>query len=329
MSPTLTLIVPVFNEEDALPQAIPLLEGILKETGLPYEIIVIDNGSSDGTEGIAQGLAKQFAHLRYVRLSRNFGYQNSLSAAMSMAMGDAIISIDVDLQDPPELIHEFVKHWQAGYDIVYGVREQRTGERASRIWATQLALRFIRLMSDHPIPERSGDFRLISRKVRDAFIELPENNRYLRGMIHWLGFKQIGIPYTRQGRQFGADTHGSSNNLWRLLLVVADAILSFSMKPLRFFFFLGIIILALVLLAVFVYTALAILGNPPRGFTTLILVSLAHLGLTSIGFGILGEYIGRIYTEAKRRPLWLVDYTLNFDQPLTFAAHQENEVNHA
>jgi polyisoprenyl-phosphate glycosyltransferase len=314
--PVLTVVVPVFNEEVALPQTYKLLDDLLKRFNRSYEVVVMDNGSTDNTESIAQSLALQNPLWRYVRLSRNFGYQNSITCGMKMARGQAIVVIDVDLQDPPELIEEFLKHWDQGYEIVYGVRLKRVEEPTIRVWMTMQAMRLISWLSDYPLPPHSGDFRLISQRVRDAFVEMPESNRYVRGMIHWLGFKQIGIPYTRRGRQFGAQgRRWGGTGITSLFSVMANAMFGFSLKPLRLFSMFGAFMLVLCIVLMPIYLILLIVGRePPAGFATLLFFSLINLGITSLGTGILGEYLGRTYAEVKRRPLWLIDYTLNFDK---------------
>jgi polyisoprenyl-phosphate glycosyltransferase len=315
-APVLSVVVPVFNEEVALPATYEILNELLEKLGRAYEVVVMDNGSTDKTENVMQDIAFKNPLWRYVRLSRNFGYQNSITCGMSMAQGQAIIVIDVDLQDPPELIHEFLKYWDQGYEIVYGIRIKRVEEPSIRVWMTMQAMRLISWLSDYPLPTHSGDFRLISKRVRDAFVQMPESNRYVRGMIHWLGFKQIGIPYTRRGRQFGGQgRRWGGTGITSLLSVLSSAVFSFSLKPLRLFSMFGGIMLLLCLILMPVYLFLLIVGRePPAGFATLLFFSLINLGVTSLGTGILGEYLGRTYAEVKRRPLWLVDYTLNFDK---------------
>src|SRR5713226_10137447 len=199
-----SLVVPVLNEEEVLRATYATLNQVLESLNLAFEVIVVDNGSTDQTPAIMKEICDRDPRWIFIRLSRNFGYQNSITAGMLAARGDAIMIIDADLQDPPELIPAFMAKWREGYDIVYGVREKRMGESPLRVIPTMLAMRFITWMSDEvKLPLHSGDFRLITRRVRDAFAHLPEATRYLRGMIHWLGFKQIGIPYTRLGRRKG------------------------------------------------------------------------------------------------------------------------------
>ncbi|HEV3203501.1 MAG TPA: glycosyltransferase family 2 protein [Gemmataceae bacterium] len=304
-----SLVVPVMNEQDVLPDTYDTLNNVLEHLPLPFEVVVVDNGSTDGTQAIMSDICAGDSRWKYMRLSRNFGYQNSITAGMLGANGDAVMVIDADLQDPPELILQFVDKWLEGYEIVYGVRQKRTGESRWRVLPTMLAMRFITWMSDDvKLPAHSSDFRLISRRVRDAFAQLPETNRYVRGMIHWLGFKQIGIPYVRGGRTKG------TTKVDPLYLVgfTFNAVFNFSIKPLRMFSLLGVSVLAVTALLAVVYTVLYFLTNSPRGMPTVTFLLLINLGVMALGIGILGEYIAKIYAESKRRPLWLVDYTLNF-----------------
>lgn len=314
-----TLVVPVLNEEEALPDTYRRLNGVLENLDLPFEVIVVDNGSTDSTPQIMADVCRRDPRWKYLRLSRNFGYQNSITAGMLAAHGEAIMVIDADLQDPPELIPRFIEKWREGYDIVYGVREKRTGESPLRVIPTMAAMRIITWMSDDiKLPLHSGDFRLITRRVRDAFAQLGETNRYVRGLIHWLGYRQIGIPYVRQGR-----TRGQSkvNPLW-LIGFMLNAVFSFSIKPLRMFSLLGVTVLAATCVLSVVYAAMSFITSPPPGITTVLILLLINLGVMSLGIGVLGEYIAKIYAESKRRPLWLIDYALNFEPPAS-AAHSE------
>jgi dolichol-phosphate mannosyltransferase len=308
--PVLSLVVPVLNEEEVLEETYQTLNRTIETLGIPYEVVVVDNGSTDFTPQIMTDVCTRDARWKFIRLSRNFGYQNSITAGMLAAQGNAIVVIDADLQDPPELIAEFVARWREGYDIVYGVRRKRTGESPWRVLPTMLAMRFITWMSDDiKLPLHSGDFRLITRRVRDAFAQLPETNRYVRGMIHWLGFRQIGIPYVRRGRIKGT----TKVNLLYLVGFTFNAVFNFSIKPLRMFSIFGLGVLTLTGILALAYLVMSFLTQPPRGITTVLMLLLINLGIMCLGIGILGEYIAKIYAESKRRPLWFVDYTLNLE----------------
>jgi dolichol-phosphate mannosyltransferase len=305
-----SLVVPVLNEEEVIADTCWTLTKTLDGLGMPYEVLVVDNGSTDATPRLLADICAADARWKFIRLSRNFGYQNSITAGMLAAAGDAVMVIDADLQDPVELIPVFVAKWLEGYDVVYGVRAKRTGESLLRVVPTMLAMRFITWMSDEvKLPLHSGDFRLITRRVRDAFARLPETTRYVRGMIHWLGFRQVGIPYVRGGRRGGS----TKVNLRYLIGFTFNAVFNFSVKPLRMFSLFGLGILGLTCVLAAVYFVMSFLTSPPAGITTVLLLLLTNLGVMSLGIGILGEYIAKIYRESKRRPLWLVDYTLNLD----------------
>jgi dolichol-phosphate mannosyltransferase len=311
--PLLSMVVPVLNEQEVLPDTRATLTRVLEGVGLPFEVVVVDNGSTDRTPELMAAICGADPRWKYLRLSRNFGYQNSITAGMLAAAGDAVMIIDADLQDPPELIPEFVARWREGYDIVYGVREKRTGESLLRVVPTMLAMRFITWMSDEiKLPLHSSDFRLISRRVRDAFAQLPENTRYVRGMVHWLGFRQIGIPYVRRGRVGGE----SKVNPLYLMGFMFNAVFNFSIKPLRMFSLFGVCTLGLTSVLAVVYVVMAFLTSPPPGITTVLLLLLINLGVMSLGIGVLGEYLAKVYSETKRRPLWLVDYTVNLEAPV-------------
>ena len=309
-----SLVVPVLNEEEVLNSTYAALNGVLEGIGMPFEVIVVDNGSTDATPKMMAALCAHDPRWKYLRLSRNFGYQNSITAGMFSARGNAIMVIDADLQDPPDLIPQFIAKWREGYDVVYGVREKRTGESPLRVIPTMLALKFITWMSDEvKLPLNSSDFRLISRRVRDAYAQLTETTRYVRGMIHWLGFKQVGIPYVRRGRMQG----NSAVNLLYLIDFTFNAVFNFSVRPLRLFSVFGLGVLCLTMILGCVYLVGSFVSYPPPGITTVLLLLLINLGVMSLGIGILGEYIGKVFSESKRRPLWLLDYSLNFRETTT------------
>lgn len=304
-----SLVVPVRNEEEMLGDTYATLTPVLNSLNRPYEVVVVDNGSTDRTPHVAAGLCSRDSRWRYLRLSRNFGYQNSITAGMLACQGQALMVIDADLQDPPELISEFVRQWEAGHDIVYGIRAKRVGEAPWRTWPTMAAMRLITWLSDEPkLPAHSGDFRLISRRVRDALALMPETNRYVRGVIHWLGFKQLGIPYTRRGR-----AKGTTKVNWPYLIgFTYNAIINFSVKPIRLFALGGLGTLALA----FSLGIARLCGAFSQSVSGLHLLLLLNLGVLALGLGVVGEYVHKVHIEAKRRPLWLVDYTINLDPSL-------------
>ena len=299
-----SLVVPVLNEEEVLAETAATLTEVLEGLDRPYEVVIVDNGSTDRTPAIAAELCRRDPRWRYLRLSRNFGYQNSITAGMLAAQGDAVMVIDADLQDPPELIPEFVRHWEEGQDVVYGVRVRRLGEPWWRTIPTRLAMRLLTWLSDDvKLPAHAGDFRLMSRRALDAYALLPETNRYVRGLVHWLGFRQLGVPYTRRGRQRGTGKWG----LAQLVAFTFNAAVNFSVKPLRAFTLLGLGVLGLTGLLVLLW----LLGLPALAGCGLHLLLLLNLGVTALGLGVVGEYVAKVHAESKHRPLWLVESTVN------------------
>ncbi len=309
----ITLVIPARNEEEN----IPLLEKAILEVAdsLPYhfEFIVVDNRSTDRTGELIKDLCQRDPRWKYIRFSRDFSVESSIAAGYHFAAGSAIILLYSDLQDPPSVIPRFIEKWKEGYDVVYGVRTVREGDPAWRNFMAKLAYRIIATMAEVQIPVDTGDFRLIDRKVRDALENIGEYNRYMRGLIAWLGFKQTGIVYERAPRQAGV----SKGPFWYIFFIAVNAITSFSMKPLRLFLLAGGIITSLSFAATVIYLLVYLLGNTVAGLTTLVLLSFLAIGLNSIGIGVLGEYIGRIYFETKRRPIYIVDEMVGFQNPVS------------
>ena len=309
--PLVSIVIPAFNEEGNIARLEAELLAAVR--GLPYsfEFVVVDNSSTDQTGPLVKALCARDPRWKYLRFSRNFTVEMSITAGYHYAAGEAIVVLYSDLQDPPEVIPRLLEKWAEGYDVVYGVRSVRPGDPAWRNAAVRAAYRLIGWFSDVPIPNDAGDFRLITRRVRDALERCPEQNRYMRGLIAWLGFRQVGVPYERHPRTAG----GSKAPFSHLLLFAFNAITSFSLRPLRLFTLMGTIVLALSAIAAVVYIVLWLVGSPPPGITTIIVLLLAAIGLNSIGIGILGEYVGRTYAEAKRRPLYVVEEAVNLEPP--------------
>lgn len=307
--PLVSIVIPARNEADNISRLERELTGVVDPLDYDFEFIVIDNSSTDKTGEMFKEICGRDPRWRYLRFSRNFTVEMSITAGYRVAQGDAIIVLYSDLQDPPEVIPRMLDKWQEGYDVVYGTRVVRPGDQAWRNQAVKVAYRLIAWCSDVPIPMDAGDFRLITRQVQQALNQCGEYNRYMRGLIAWLGFRQVGIMYERKPRLAGT----SKAPFWDLLFFVFAAITSFSLKPLRLFTFLGFAILGLSAFATVVYILLAITGSPPPGITTLIVLALANIGLNSLGIGVLGEYVGRTYAESKRRPLFIVQETVNVE----------------
>jgi polyisoprenyl-phosphate glycosyltransferase len=309
--PLVTIVIPARNEEANFPRLERELRTVVDSLPYNFEFIVIDNASTDRTPDLVREICSRDARWKYLRFSRDFTVEVSITAGYRYASGEAIIVLYSDLQDPPPLIPAFLEKWREGYDVVYGTRTKRPGDPPWRNLAVKLAYRVISSFSDVPIPRDTGDFRLISRRVRDALEDCGEYNRYMRGLISWLGFRQIGVPYERRPRTAGE----SKAPFWYLVTFVFNAITSFSLKPLRLFTAFGFIVMAASIVAVMVYFLLALVGHPPAGITTLIVLAWAGIGLNSLGIGILGEYVGRTYNEVKGRPLYIVQETCNLEPP--------------
>ncbi len=301
----LSIIIPARNEEGNIERLEKELSAVCRNLPFDFEFLVLDNASTDQTGEKIKRICDRDPRWKYVRLSRNFSLEMSLTAGYHLARGDAMIVLYSDLQDPPAVIPEFIEKWKAGFDVVYGVRTARPGDPAWRNTLVHIAYRLINWFSDTPLPNDTGDFRLITRQVRDALEECGESNRYLRGLIAWLGFRQTGVPYERRPRESGA----SKAPLRETVQFTLHAITSFSVKPLRMFTLMGFIILLASLAALLVYSGLWLYGSPPPGITTLIVLGFTGIGINSLGIGILGEYIGLIYGETKARPKYIIQET--------------------
>lgn len=305
--PLVSIVIPARNEEGNIARLqIDLLAAV---ADLPYdfEFIVIDNASEDQTGALVKAICASDPRWKYMRFSRNFSVEMSITAGYRAASGQAIIVLYSDLQDPPEVIPRFLQKWQEGFDVVYGVRQVRPGEPAWRNFLVRYVYRTIVWAAEVPIPADAGDFRLITKEVRDALEQCDEYNRYLRGLIAWLGFRQIGIPYARRARDSGV----SKAPFWEMVFFAFNGITSFSLKPLRLFTIFGGLVLGISGVAILIYATLFLTGSPPPGITTIIILLITAIGLNSFGIGVLGEYLGRTYSEVKRRPLYIVTETMN------------------
>jgi polyisoprenyl-phosphate glycosyltransferase len=300
----LSIIVPMYNEEAVVEHLIIGLDAVLREIDADCEIVCVNDGSTDGTLEKLLLLKKQFPAICVVDLSRNFGKENALTAGLEIAGGDAVIPIDADLQDPPELIPKMIEKWRVGYDVVYGVRVDRRADGAVKRWTAKLFYRFYNRISNVPIPRDTGDFRLIDRKVVEALRKLPEHNRFMKGLFAWVGFKQIGIEYSRPSRAAGE----TKWNYWRLWNFALDGLTAFSTLPLRVWSYIGafVSLLSFVYLIFLVFKTL-IMGVAVPGYASLMVVVLFLGGIQLITLGVIGEYLGRLYSESKGRPNYLVN----------------------
>ncbi len=302
--PIVSVIIPCYNEEEVLlachSRLMKVFEGYDKSE---VELIYVNDGSRDRTEELLRHLHDNYPQTRVVMLSRNFGHQAAVTAGLTAATGQCVAIIDADLQDPPEVILQMIERWHAGYEVVYGVRETRAGESGFKLRSAQLFYRLINKLSDVEIPLDSGDFRLLDRRAVNAMLSMPERHRLLRGMSSWIGFRQFGLKYDRAARFAGTTKYP----LGKMINLALDGIFSFSTVPLRSVTILGGITAAVSGLGILYSLAVRVFTpNWVAGWTTLILAILLASGVEMFCFGILGEYIGRIYTEMKQRPLFIV-----------------------
>ena len=311
--PLLSVIVPCANEQEVLRETHRRLTSVLGKIGMRFEIVYVDDGSADSTIDLLRELQSSNCQVRVIRLSRNFGHQVAITAGMEHAAGDAIVVIDADLQDPPEVIAEFIERWREGYDVVYGVRTKREGETAFKLWTAKVFYRLMGRLSDTNVALDAGDFRLLDRRVTEALLAMPERDRFIRGMVGWLGFSQVAVPYRRAPRLAGKTKY----RLFKMARFAADGIFSFSTAPLRIATWLGLFVSALAVFGILL-TLYARLFEKDwvRGWASLVIAILFLGGVQLICLGIIGEYVGRIYGESKRRPLYLVREWLGFNEPV-------------
>jgi len=302
-SPVLTIIAPIFNEIDNLPELYRRVKETMDSTGEAWELVLVDDGSSDGSTDAILKLAQQDARVRPVVFARNFGHQIAVTAGLDYSRGKAVVIIDADLQDPPEMILDLVAKWREGYQVVFAVRAEREGETWFKTFTAKLFYRIIFRITDVKIPLDTGDFRLLDRKVVDVMNHMRERDRFLRGMSAWVGFKQIGVSYKRSAR-FAGTTKYTFRKMFRLAL---NAVTSFSYFPLQLATYIGFISAGLSILFIPVVLVLRLLAKAQlTGQATTLIAVLFLGGVQLISLGILGEYIGRIYDEVKGRPLYTV-----------------------
>ena len=306
--PEVSVVVPCYNEEALLAETHKRLTQVLGECTSDYELVYVNDGSSDGTMTVLRELYRQDSHVKLVSLSRNFGHQLAVSAGLQHARGRAVVIIDADMQDPPETISRMLEKWREGFDVVYGVRNSREGETWFKLWSARLFYRVINGVSDTAIPLDTGDFRLLSRRVVDVLISMGETHRLLRGMTSWIGFRQCGIEYARAARAAGKTKYP----LAKMVKLALDGILSFSTLPLHLVSLLGLFSAGLAVAGmVWAFVVRIFTQEWVPGWTSIFIGMLFLGGIQLISLGVLGEYIGRIYTEAKRRPLFVVQEVLD------------------
>jgi dolichol-phosphate mannosyltransferase len=301
--PTFSIIAPIYNELENLPELYPRVRDVLDQTGEPWELILVDDGSSDGSTDIIRKLAETDSRVRPIIFARNFGHQIAVTAGIDYSRGQAVVIIDADLQDPPEVILKLIKKWREGYEVVYAVRQEREGESWFKKTTASLFYRIIHRITDVNIPLDTGDFRLMDKKVVDVMKTMREKHRFLRGMSAWVGFRQTGVKYRRAARFAGETKYP----LRKMIQLALNAITSFSYVPLQLATYLGFIAAGLAVLAIPVVAVLRLLtGTALLGQATTLVMVLFFGGVQLICIGIIGEYIGRIYDETKDRPLYIV-----------------------
>lgn len=306
----LSIIAPMYNEEANVEHFFETLIPVLTRLDLEYEIICVNDGSKDHTFEKLLNFHHNDFRIKIINFSRNFGKEIALTAGLHYSSGKAIIPIDTDLQDPPELIEGLVSKWREGYDVVYAVRRQRLGESPFKRFTANVFYRFINFISETPIPKDTGDFRLFDRRVVRELNRIPERTRFMKGLFAWVGFKQVGIEYDRQPRHQGE----TKWNYWKLWNFALDGITLFSTFPLRLWSYLGIIISFLSFgYASFLILRTVIYGRDFPGYASIMVAVLFLGGLQLISLGVIGEYLGRVYAETKKRPLYIIDESFGFD----------------
>jgi dolichol-phosphate mannosyltransferase len=309
--PVLSVVVPCFNEEEIICDTNRRLQAVLDQAPVEFEIIYVDDGSTDSTPELLRQLQESDERVRIVRFSRNFGHQMAITAGIEHGSGDAVVVIDADLQDPPEVILEFVQKWTDGYDVVYGVRAEREGETAFKVWTAKAFYRCIARLSETRIPLDTGDFRLMDRRVVNALLGMPERDRFVRGMVSWLGFSQVGVSYRREARTAGT----TKFSFFKMLRFAMDGIFSFSVLPLRIATWTGFAASGVAILGIVAAVVARLFGvhGLVKGWTSLLIAVLFIGGVQLICIGIIGEYVGRIYGESKQRPLYVMRERLGFE----------------
>ena len=301
MEKLLSLVVPAFNEEEAMEQSFERTYRAMSSIGYPFEIIYIDDGSRDRTWKIISRLAREHEEVKALRFSRNFGHQLAVTAGMDEAKGDAVIIMDADLQDPPEVIADMVKAWEQGADIAYGKRLHRKGETAAKKFTAWCYYRLLNFMSAYPIPLDTGDFRLLDKAVADEFKVLREHNRFLRGMSAWLGYNAVPVEYVREERCAGKTKY----TLKKMLRLAADGIFGFSSRPLTLIGWAGLAVLCIALLGLIATIACAAVTGVP-GWLWAVCALVLLDGVILCAMGVQGAYTQRIYDEVKGRPLYII-----------------------
>jgi glycosyltransferase involved in cell wall biosynthesis len=309
-SALLSVVIPVFNEESGIGEFHRRLSSVMEELGLQWEAIYVNDGSRDGTFFVLRTLRTRDSHVGILNLSRNFGKEIAMTAGLDYAHGEAVILIDADLQDPPEVIPDLVAGWREGFDMVYAQRRKREGETRLKKITAFLFYRLIRRVAGVELPSDAGDFRLMSRRHVDALLRLRERHRFMKGLFCWVGFASKAVLYDRAPRYAGT----TKWNYWRLWNFALEGITSFTVMPLKIATYIGLVVAALAAIFGGYIVALTLLfGNPVAGYPSLMAVVLFLGGTQLITLGVIGEYLGRIFNETKARPLYLVEEFMSSD----------------
>jgi glycosyltransferase involved in cell wall biosynthesis len=304
-----SIVIPIFNEEASLPALVERLRGVMKQLDGPAEVVLVDDGSSDASYRLMLAINDEDSRFKIIKFSRNFGHQIAITAGMDAALGQAVVVMDADLQDPPEVILQMVAKWQEGYEVVYAVRERREGETLFKRASASAFYNMQRRLAEIDQPTEVGDFRLVDRKPLDAFLQMRERNRYVRGMFSWVGFRQTAVPYTRASREAG-ETHYTMRKMVRLAL---DGFVGFSTAPLRLSLTAGLVLAIGSVIYGIVLIVLKLAGLPFTPGYASVLVTITFLsGVQLIVIGMVGQYVARIYDEARARPLYLVQDARGF-----------------
>ncbi len=316
-APVISVIIPIYNEAEGISELYRRMTSVMGGIGDPYELILVNDGSRDASLERASALSAADPRVKVINFSRNFGHQAAITAGMDYSSGQAVVIIDADLQDPPELIPEMIAKWREGFDIVYAVRTSRRGESLFKKTTAMAYYRLIRRITNVDIPLDTGDFRLMSRAAVDALARIREKHRYVRGLVSWIGFRQIGVPFVRDERFAGETKYP----LKKMLKFALDGITGFSFFPLQLASYLGFVTSAIAFVGIAIVIGLRLFSNVTiTGWASLMVCSLLLGGIQLITLGIIGEYLGRIYDEVKQRPLYIVRDLLNLTPSATGTA---------
>nr|WP_208752882.1 glycosyltransferase family 2 protein [Bacillus cereus] len=322
MQKLISVVVPMYFEEEVAQECYNRLKSVMLQNNINYEFVFVNDGSTDRTMEILSEIAANDYRTKIVNFARNFGHQVAVTAGIAAAKGDAIVIIDADLQDPPEVIPELIAKWEEGNEVVYAKRKQRKGETWFKLLTAKYFYKFLNYMSDIDIPKDTGDFRIIDRKIADVFNQMTERNRFIRGMMSWVGFRQTYVEYERDERFAGETKYP----LKKMIKFASDGIIAFSTKPLRIVMSLGLLSVLISIIVLLYTITVKIFGHGTQtGWASIMVAITFFSGIQLLGLGIVGQYIARIYDESKNRPIYIVKETINIDEEET--ALQKEKVN--